>query len=58
VRTYIVTQILDWNGKPLDHLVQMVVEARSPKLAIAKIARETTFPEKMFSAVLQKRSIS
>jgi hypothetical protein len=55
MRTYLVTQVIDWNGKPLNHLVQMSVEARSPSHALAKIAREYKFPQKMFSAVLQQK---
>lgn len=53
-RTYLVTQTVDWNGKPLKHLVQFEIQARSPKLAVAKLAREVEFPEKMFSAVLKR----
>jgi len=54
MREYLVTQVIDWNGKPLDHLVQFTVEARSPKQAIAKLAKKVSFPEKMFSAILKK----
>ncbi len=55
MRTYLVTQIVDWNGKPLDHLVQVTIEARSPKHAVKKVSSEIKFPEKMFSAKLQKK---
>lgn len=54
MKTYLVTQVIDWNGKPLGHLVQFNIEARSPKQAVAKLAREVRFPEKMFKAVLKK----
>jgi hypothetical protein len=54
MKTYLVTQVVDWGGKPLSYLVQMSVEARSPKHAIQKVAKKYKFPEKMFSAVLQK----
>jgi hypothetical protein len=54
MRTYIVTQVVDWAGKPMTYLVQMEREARSPKHAIQKVSREYRFPEKMFSAVLKK----
>lgn len=54
MRTYLVTQVIDWNGNPLKHLVQFTVEARSPKQAVAKLAKEVRFPEKMFSAILKK----
>jgi hypothetical protein len=58
MRTYLVTQVIDWNGKPLNHLVQMSREARSPSEAIKKVSREYKFPEKMFSAVLQKEKVN
>lgn len=54
MRTYLVTQVIDWNGNPLKHLVQMRVEARSPKHALYKIEREYKMPKSMFSVVLQK----
>lgn len=54
MRTYLVKQEIDWNGRPLGHLVQFTVEARSPKQAVAKLAKEVRFPEKMFSAILKK----
>jgi hypothetical protein len=54
MRTYLVTQVIDWNGKPLGHLVQMTVEARSPSHALSKIAREYKMPKHMFRAELRK----
>ena len=54
MKVYYVHQVVDWNGKPLDHEVSFRVEAETKQKAISQIVKETRMPRKMFKAVFQK----
>lgn len=58
MKVYYVHQVVDWNGKPLDHEVSFRVESKSKQAALRKVARDCKMPVTMFTAVLQRESKS